>query len=149
MSTRTPPRDHAIRAQRAGETLGAKVLRILLTQRIALLVVLLVAVVVTMTTLTVAGFDYEVSTRATLSVDTLETFPDADEAADAQIERVLVSGRLLAEITRSLPAKPVDLAVLGPRVSIVAGSARFTLPTMPVEDYPPLPQMPGSSGTVV
>jgi DNA polymerase-3 subunit beta len=38
--------------------------------------------------------------------------------------------------------------VLGPRVSIVAGSARFTLPTMPVEDYPPLPQMPGSSGTV-
>ncbi len=99
-------------------------------------------------TLTVAGFDYEVSTRATLSVDTLETFPDADEAADAPIERVLVSGRLLAEITRSLPAKPVDLAVLGPRVSIVAGSARFTLPTMPVEDYPPLPQMPGSSGTV-
>ena len=63
-------------------------------------------------------------------------------------ERVLVSGRLLAEITRSLPAKPVDLAVVGPRVSIVAGSARFTLPTMPVEDYPPLPQMPGSSGTV-
>ena len=34
-------------------------------------------------TLTVAGFDYEVSTRATLSVDTLETFPDADDAADA------------------------------------------------------------------
>jgi DNA polymerase-3 subunit beta len=47
-----------------------------------------------------------------------------------------------------LPGKPVDLAVVGPRVSIVAGSARFTLPTMPVEDYPPLPQMPGSSGTV-
>jgi len=99
-------------------------------------------------TLTVAGFDYEVSTRATLSVDTLETFPDTGDAADAPVERVLVSGRLLAEITRSLPAKPVDLAVVGPRVSIVAGSARFTLPTMPVEDYPPLPLMPGSSGTV-
>jgi DNA polymerase-3 subunit beta len=102
-------------------------------------------------TLTVAGFDYEVSTRARLSVDTLETFPDsgdADGTADSPVERVLVSGRLLAEITRSLPAKPVDLAVVGPRVSIVAGSARFTLPTMPVEDYPPLPQMPGSSGTV-
>jgi DNA polymerase-3 subunit beta len=100
-------------------------------------------------TLTVAGFDYEVSTRATLSVDTLETFPDTGDAVEASaVERVLVSGRLLAEITRSLPAKPVDLAVLGPRVSIVAGSARFTLPTMPVEDYPPLPQMPGSSGTV-
>jgi DNA polymerase-3 subunit beta len=101
-------------------------------------------------TLTVAGFDYEVSTRATVSVDTLETFPDNDAADDGAppIERVLVSGRLLAEITRSLPAKPVDLAVNGPRVSIVAGSARFTLPTMPVEDYPPLPQMPGASGTV-
>ena len=98
-------------------------------------------------TLTVAGFDYEVSTRATVSVDTLETFPDADPAAEP-IERVLVSGRLLAEIARSLPAKPVDLTVVGPRVSIVAGSARFTLPTMPVEDYPPLPQMPDASGTV-
>ena len=51
---------------------------------------------------------------------------------------------LLAEITRALPAKPVDLAVIGPKVSIVAGSARFTLPTMPVEDYPPLPQMPSA-----
>ena len=99
-------------------------------------------------TLTVAGFDYEVSTRATVSVDTLDSFPDADDDAEAPAQRVLVSGRLLAEITRALPGKPVDLAVVGPRVSIVAGSARFTLPTMPVEDYPPLPQMPSSSGTV-
>lgn len=103
-------------------------------------------------TLTVAGFDYEVSTRATVSVDSLESLPGTDPAADespeSPVDRVLVSGRLLAEISRSLPAKPVDLTVVGPRVSIVAGSARFTLPTMPVEDYPPLPQMPGSSGTV-
>ena len=61
------------------------------------------------------------------------------DAAEAPAERVLVSGRLLAEITRALPAKPVDVAVDGPRVTIVGGSARFTLPTMPVEDYPPLP----------
>ena len=97
-------------------------------------------------TLTVAGFDYEVSTRATLSVDSLDEL-DADPA-DAGTNRVLVSGRLLAEITRALPAKPVDLAVIGPKVSIVAGPARFTLPTMPVEDYPPLPQMPDASGAV-
>lgn len=97
-------------------------------------------------TLTVAGFDYEVSTRATLSVDTLDGLDPADSAPGQ--DRVLVSGRLLAEITRALPAKPVDLTVVGPKVSIVAGSARFTLPTMPVEDYPPLPQMPGASGTV-
>ncbi len=103
---------------------------------------------VTGSTLTVAGFDYEVSTRATLSVDTLDTLPEDGSAADPGTARVLVSGRLLAEITRSLPAKPVDVAVAGPKMSIVAGSARFTLPVMPVEDYPPLPQMPGASGTV-
>ena len=57
-----------------------------------------------------------------------------------------MSGRLLAEITRALPAKPVDVAVDGPRVTIVGGSARFTLPTMPVEDYPALPAMPDSVG---
>jgi DNA polymerase III subunit beta len=87
--------------------------------------------------LVVAGFDYEVSTRAEVSVD----------AQDAG--RVLVSGRLLNEITRALPAgKPVDLATDGARMNISAGSAKFTLPTMPVEDYPPLPEMPGASGTV-
>ncbi|HET8591182.1 MAG TPA: DNA polymerase III subunit beta [Nakamurella sp.] len=87
-------------------------------------------------TLSVAGFDYEVSTRAELTVD-------------AQTGgRVLVSGRLLAEITRALPAKPVDLEMDGPKVSIVCGSARFSLPTMPVEDYPALPEMPATSGTV-
>ncbi len=109
-------------------------------------------------TLTVAGFDYEVSTRATVSVDTLEALPElgqsgSDESgsgddSEAPSERVLVSGRLLAEISRSLPAKPVELTVSGPRVSIVAGAARFTLPTMPVEDYPPLPPLPKASGTV-
>jgi DNA polymerase-3 subunit beta len=64
-------------------------------------------------TLTVAGFDYEVSTRATLTVDTLDELgPDA--GTDSGGNRVLVSGRLLAEITRSLPAKPVDVTVDGP-----------------------------------
>ncbi|GGL97378.1 DNA polymerase III subunit beta [Nakamurella endophytica] len=87
-------------------------------------------------TLVVAGFDYEVSTRAEVSVD-------AERGG-----RVLVSGRLLAEITRALPARPVDIATDGARVSITGGSARFTLPTMPVEDYPALPQMPESAGTV-
>ena len=87
-------------------------------------------------TLVVAGFDYEVSTRAEVSVD-------ADSGG-----RVLVSGRLLAEITRALPAKPVEISTEGSRVLITGGSARFTLPTMPVEDYPPLPSMPAASGKV-
>ena len=66
---------------------------------------------------------------------------DADGAA-------LVSGRLLAEITKALPAKPVEVAAVGSHLELVCGSARFTLPTMPVEDYPTLPSMPESAGTV-
>ena len=86
--------------------------------------------------LQVSGFDYEVSSQVTVEVQA-----DADGAA-------LVSGRLLAEITKSLPAKPVDVAAVGSHVEITCGSARFTLPTMPVEDYPTLPEMPESAGVV-
>jgi DNA polymerase-3 subunit beta len=86
--------------------------------------------------LQVSGFDYEVSSQVTIDVQA-----DADGAA-------LVSGRLLAEITKALPAKPVDIAAVGAHLELVCGSARFTLPTMPVEDYPTLPEMPASAGTV-
>jgi DNA polymerase-3 subunit beta len=87
-------------------------------------------------TLSVVGFDYEVSTRAEVAVD-------AQTGGTA-----LVSGRLLAQITSALPAKPVDVEVDGAKVAIRCGSARFSLPTMPVDDYPALPEMPESSGTV-
>jgi DNA polymerase-3 subunit beta len=86
--------------------------------------------------LQVSGFDYEVSSQVTVDIQ-----GDADGAA-------LVSGRLLAEITKALPAKPVDIAAVGAHLELVCGSARFTLPTMPVEDYPTLPDMPSSAGTV-
>jgi DNA polymerase-3 subunit beta len=86
--------------------------------------------------LQVSGFDYEVSSQVSVDVQA-----DADGAA-------LVSGRLLAEITKALPAKPVDVAAVGSHLEITCGSARFTLPTMPVEDYPTLPDMPASAGTV-
>jgi DNA polymerase III subunit beta len=86
--------------------------------------------------LEVSGFDYEVSSQVNIEVQ-----GDADGAA-------LVSGRLLAEITKALPAKPVDIAAVGAHLELVCGSARFTLPTMPVEDYPTLPEMPASAGTV-
>jgi DNA polymerase-3 subunit beta len=61
---------------------------------------------------------------------------------------VLVSGRLLAEITRALPAQPVDVVVEGAKAVVTCGSARFTLLTMPVEDYPTLPAMPPAAGRV-
>lgn len=86
--------------------------------------------------LSVSGFDYEVSTHVDIDVQT-------DTAG-----RVLVSGRLLAEITRALPAAPVTVQVSGSRLEITCGSSRFTLPTMPVEDYPTLPTMPEVAGTL-
>lgn len=84
--------------------------------------------------LTISGFDYEVS--ATVGV----------AATIADGGRTLVSGRLLADITKSLPAQPVEILVDGARVSITCGSAKFSLPTMPVEDYPQLPAMPPRAG---
>jgi DNA polymerase III subunit beta len=86
--------------------------------------------------LVLSTFDYETSARATLSAEV------SDEG------RALVSGRLLSDICRSLPAKPVEMTLDGSRVSLTCGSARFSLQTMPVEDYPTLPDMPAATGTV-
>jgi DNA polymerase-3 subunit beta len=86
--------------------------------------------------LTLSGFDYETSTRATLPAEV------ADDG------RALVSGRLLAEIVKSLPAKPVDVSLEGSKVQVICGSARFSLQTMPVEEYPRLPDMPTATGTI-
>ena len=86
--------------------------------------------------LVLSSFDYEVSGRVDV---------DADVQDDG---RVLVSGRLLADITRALPAAPVQVTTDGAKVVITCGSARFTLMTLPVDDYPTLPAMPDGSGTV-
>ena len=86
--------------------------------------------------LVLSTFDYETSARATLA---------ADVASEGT---ALVSGRLLADICRSLPAKPVEMVLDGARVSLTCGSARFSLQTMPVADYPTLPDMPTATGVV-
>jgi DNA polymerase-3 subunit beta len=83
-----------------------------------------------------SGFDYEVSAQASLEVTVAEG------------GSLLVPGRLLAEITRSLPPQPIDLATDGSRVVLTCGSSRFTLPTLPIDEYPTLPEMPAVSGTV-
>jgi DNA polymerase-3 subunit beta len=87
-------------------------------------------------TLTLSGFDLEVSAR-------VEVDADVEEAG-----RVLVSGRLLADIARSLPPLPVSFATEGPKVSVACGPSRFTLLTLPADDYPALPDMPTTSGLV-
>lgn len=85
---------------------------------------------------TLSSFDYETSARVTVD-------GDVDEAGEA-----LVSGRLLADIARALPARPVTITSDASRMEIVCGSARFTLQTLPVADYPSLPEMPAATGTV-
>ena len=83
-----------------------------------------------------SSFDYETSAQITVP-------------AQVEAEGVaLVSGRLLAEIARSLPARPVDLVAEANKVELVCGSARFTLQTLPVADYPSLPAMPEATGTI-
>jgi DNA polymerase-3 subunit beta len=87
-------------------------------------------------TLRLSSFDYEVSAQVSV------------EATSAEAGTVLVSGKLLAEITRSLPAQPVDVSTDGSKVVLTCGSAKFTLLTLPVEDYPSLPEMPPAAGSV-
>jgi DNA polymerase III subunit beta len=85
---------------------------------------------------TFSSFDYETSAR-------IQVAAEVTEEGEA-----LVSGRLLADISRSLPAKPVEITADESKMELVCGSARFTLQTLPVGDYPSLPSMPESTGTV-
>lgn len=87
-------------------------------------------------TLVLSAFDYEVSARVEVPADV----QDAGEA--------LVSGKLLAEICRNLPNKPVQFSFDGNRVELTCGSSRFTLGGMPVDDYPARPAMPTQIGTI-
>jgi DNA polymerase-3 subunit beta len=85
---------------------------------------------------TFSSFDYETSAR-------IQVAAEVTEEGEA-----LVSGRLLADISRSLPAKPVEITADESKMELVCGSARFTLQTLPVGDYPSLPSLPESTGTV-
>lgn len=86
--------------------------------------------------LTLSAFDYEVSAKVTVAAH-------VDDPGTA-----LVHGRLLADIARSLPDKPVLLTSDGTRVQLVCGSSRFALHEMPTADYPTLPTAPEPSGTI-
>ncbi|MGW6172031.1 DNA polymerase III subunit beta [Arthrobacter sp. NPDC055138] len=83
-----------------------------------------------------ASFDYEISARLQIP---------ADVTAEGTI---LVSGRLLADICRSLPSAPVDIETDGSKVALTCRNSRFNLATMPEGDYPELPALPDVSGVV-
>ena len=86
--------------------------------------------------LTLSCFDYEVSARILLDAEVTEP------------GTALVPGRLLAEITRSLPSYPVEMDHEKDDVTVTCGPASFTLVTLPVKEYPRLPELPLLAGTV-
>jgi len=87
-------------------------------------------------TITLSAFDYELSAKVTIAADV------------ATSGTVLVLGRLLADICRNLPNRPVDVSTEGNKVQVTCGSSRFSLLLMPADDYPTLPSSPEPSGTI-
>ena len=85
--------------------------------------------------LTLSCFDYEVSARIHVDADVAEP------------GTALVPGRLLAEITRSLPGHPVEVDDADD-VALTCGPASFSLVTLPIGEYPRLPELPRLAGTV-
>ncbi len=85
--------------------------------------------------LTLSCFDYEVSARVRVRAEVAEP------------GTVLVPGRLLVEIVRSLPQHPVDFADDPDGVSVTCGDAAFTLTPLPLGEYPELPELAQLAGT--
>jgi DNA polymerase-3 subunit beta len=85
---------------------------------------------------TLSSFDYEVSAQTSVTADVSE-----DGA-------VLVSGRLLADIASRLPNSVVEFTTSDGKIAVKCGSARFTLSSMPVEEYPSLPVVDGVESTI-
>jgi DNA polymerase III subunit beta len=86
--------------------------------------------------LALSCFDYDVSAR-------METSAEVAEPGT-----VLVPGRLLAEITRSLPGGLAELEDEADSVWLRCGSAEFTLVKLAAEEYPALPELPAPLGSV-
>lgn len=88
--------------------------------------------------LTLSCFDYEVSAKVSVPAEV------------AEAGTALVPGRLLVEITRSLPARPVEFSdeVDAQTVTLTCGQAEFGLVCLPVADYPMLPPSPDPVGVI-
>lgn len=86
--------------------------------------------------LVLSAFDYDVTARAEMPADVAEP------------GRVLLSGRVLAEVAKNLPSQQVELALSDTEVTITCGGSEAVLPTMPVEHYPTLPKPPQTVGAV-
>jgi DNA polymerase III subunit beta len=108
----------------------------LLPQRTTLPILSGVLIDATSSGVTISSFDYEVSAKTTIAAEVQEP------------GTILVSGRLLAEIAQRLPDSAVHVELIQGSVSVKSGSAKFSLATMPVEEYPNLPEVDGITGSL-
>ncbi|MFE9003169.1 DNA polymerase III subunit beta [Streptomyces sp. NPDC007875] len=86
-------------------------------------------------TLTISGFDYDTSGKATLAANTPST------------GSIVAPGRLLADVTATLPDSMVELAADDDVLTVTAPGNQFTLPLLPANEYPALPKAPAATGT--
>ena len=108
----------------------------LLPQRTTLPILGGVLVTATETGVTFSSFDYEVSATTTVNADVGDP------------GQVLLSGKLLSDIAQRLPQQDVSVETDGNTVVVRCGTAKFSLLTMPLEEYPNLPEVTGVTGTV-
>ena len=87
-------------------------------------------------TLQFSAFNYEISARHHIEAG-------VDEAGS-----VLVQGKLLADITKSLRSEKTYLVTDGSTLTITSGKSKFTLQLMPDTEYPDLPVVPAMLGQV-
>lgn len=87
-------------------------------------------------TLQLSAFNYAISARHHIEAG-------VDEAGS-----VLVLGKLLADITKSLPAEKTYLSTDGSTMTITSGKSTFTMQLMPDAEYPDLPVIPSKLGQV-
>lgn len=83
-----------------------------------------------------SSFDYEVSTTSKVAATVEEP------------GKVLVLGRLLADIASRLPNAPVVISTDDSRVLVSCGSSEFTLLSMSIDEYPTIPRVTGETGVV-
>jgi len=86
--------------------------------------------------LRISGFDYEKSARTQVAAEV--------EAPG----NVLLQGKMFTDIIRKFGRKPVTVEVNGNKATLKSGSAVFTMHSMPVSEFPPLPDLPAIAGTV-
>lgn len=86
--------------------------------------------------LQLSAFNYAISARHHIEAG-------IDEAGTA-----LVLGKLLADITKSLPSEKTYLSTDGSTMTITSGKSTFTMQLMPDNEYPDLPVVPAKLGQV-